>query len=339
MKFFRKALRKAAIYLLPGVRFYYTMRNHSKPRYLILNYHGVVNDHRPELSKNHLSALQFKEHLEYFHKHFKVISLQAMIGQFVAGIRPNRPTIAITFDDGYENNYTNAYPLLKIYNFPASIFVTAQAIDYPEDPLWYDAIDLCKAELDWEALKRSDYNNIIPEKFNPADESTYHDFKQRLKLVNDEGKKVILGILLPGARQKGGLKNIPGEYWKLLSKEQLKLLAADNEIEIGSHALTHTNLDTLSEPEIAKELSLSMQKLHQATLKPVTSIAFPDGAYNEKVKETSFKVGYRQLFAVDYRNNYDKPENNIFPRYSISNTTVTASVIISIYRAFSRAGF
>jgi len=339
MNILKTVFRKTAIVLLPLVRIGYKLKYRSKAPYLILNYHGVVKQVRPGLSKNHLSADQFREHLEYFRKHFDVLSLYRLTEKFRRNERPVRPAIAITFDDGYENNFTNAFPLLKEFNFPASIFVTAQALDHPEEALWYDVIDLCRNELDWESLKSSAYSSVIPERFNATDESAFHDFKQRLKMFNDEKKKSILSILLKGGEQKNCLSKAPREYWKLLSREQLKLLAAEQQIEIGSHALTHSNLDTLSETEMAKELSLSMQKLQQAGLKPVISIAFPDGAYNEKVKETCFKAGYKSLFAVGYRTKNDKPEHNIFPRHSISNTTVTASVIISIYRAFSRAGF
>ncbi|NQT00247.1 MAG: polysaccharide deacetylase family protein [Candidatus Omnitrophica bacterium] len=47
--------------------------------------------------------------------------------------RENIPpkTIAITFDDGYKDNYTNALPVLKKYNFPATLFLTADLLrDY-----------------------------------------------------------------------------------------------------------------------------------------------------------------------------------------------------------------
>ena len=57
---------------------------------------------------------------------FTVISFE-QIDQ-IAGIK--KPVI-ITFDDGYENNYTYAYPILKKYNFTATIFVCTDFIDKP----------------------------------------------------------------------------------------------------------------------------------------------------------------------------------------------------------------
>ena len=128
----------------------------KRPGYLILNYHGVVKTLRPELSKNHMSVEQFEAHLKYYSENYEVIPLESLISLVNEGVKPSRPTVAITFDDGYENNFSNAFPLLKQYNFPATIFVTAQAISKPGEALWYDALDICRNEIDWKSIIRPD---------------------------------------------------------------------------------------------------------------------------------------------------------------------------------------
>ncbi len=311
----------------------------SVPKYLILNYHGVVKKVQPEISRNHLSVQQFQKHLDYFSKHFDVISLQLMIERHRQGIRPLRPTIAITFDDGYENNYSNAYPLLLKHNFPATIFVTAQALTKPDEALWYDTLDICKDELNWDELLRSDkaklFQPIVPQK--PG--FSFDHFKQQMKNLDEEKKAEVLRVLLPINIRRKKLDNADREYWKLLNATQLHEMASSALVEIGSHGLTHTNLDSLNEEGMQTELKSSKELLEKASSKSVISIAYPDGAYNSAVKLQSKKTPYKNLLAVNFRLSDDGADKDIFERFSISNTTTFESVMIQIHLAFTKIGF
>lgn len=71
----------------------------------------------------------FRRHVSYLKKHkYKVISLD----ELVAAIREKKPiskrSVVITFDDGYEDNYVSAFPVLREYGFQATIFVIADVI-------------------------------------------------------------------------------------------------------------------------------------------------------------------------------------------------------------------
>ena len=68
--------------------------------------------------------------------------------ELVAGIKTGsilHRTIALTFDDGYEDNYINAFPLLKEYQFPAAIFVVAKYIGEKEYLNWDQVIEMVKS--------------------------------------------------------------------------------------------------------------------------------------------------------------------------------------------------
>ncbi len=339
MRFIKLILRNIILPVLHYSGLVRAITNFSAPKYLILNYHGVVKNARPEISRNHLSIGQFEQHLNYFSKHFEVISLQSMVEQYRQGIRPKRHTLVITFDDGYENNYTNAYPILKSRNFPASIFVTAQALTQPGELLWYDTLDICRNELDWEALMNADQKKDITPNANPNLKLDIGQFKNNLKELDDKRKREIFKILLPGASLSKKLDQSDPEYWKLLSKTQIHDLLSSGLIEIGSHGLTHTNMDILNEEDLNEELSHSKSILEEAISGPIVSIAYPDGAYNQDVKDRSRKASYKILLAVNYRCEEDSNEKDIFQRFSISNTTTFESVMIQIHRAILGMGF
>lgn len=86
---------------------------------LILNYHSVNPYHnyslKPEI---------FEEQINYLSKNFKIISLRDVLNIDInSGL-----FIAITFDDGFQDNYEFAYPILKKYNIPATIFLISDFI-------------------------------------------------------------------------------------------------------------------------------------------------------------------------------------------------------------------
>lgn len=87
----------------------------------ILNYHSVNITKFTDTPTVKLEV--FAKQMEFIHKRgYKVISLDDYIKQRLAGKRLIN-TVVITFDDGYADNYTNAFPVLKRYHFPATIFV------------------------------------------------------------------------------------------------------------------------------------------------------------------------------------------------------------------------
>ena len=75
-------------------------------------------------------------------KGYNVISLD----ELVDGIRNNRKfkhrTVVITTDDGYIDNYTYAYPILRKYNFPATMFIVSNFIDNKEDYMAWNEIKI-----------------------------------------------------------------------------------------------------------------------------------------------------------------------------------------------------
>lgn len=99
----------------------------------ILLYHYVsspppdANLVRREIS---VSPQQFEEHLRYFKAHnYTTITLRDLVYHLTIGKPlPPKPLI-ITFDDGYEDNYQNAFPLLRKYGFVATFFVITDFID------------------------------------------------------------------------------------------------------------------------------------------------------------------------------------------------------------------
>ncbi len=94
---------------------------------VVLQYHHIDDNTAPSTST---SIGLFEDHLEYLiNENYKIISLPELITK----IKNNNPfkknTVAITFDDGYESVYRNAFPLLKKYKLPFTVFIDTEAIE------------------------------------------------------------------------------------------------------------------------------------------------------------------------------------------------------------------
>lgn len=94
---------------------------------VILQYHHV-SETMPAVTS--ISPADFEAHMTHLKQNnFNVISLPDMLSQLKKGETLADNTVAITFDDGYKNNYTTAAPILEKFNFPYTIFVNPKMID------------------------------------------------------------------------------------------------------------------------------------------------------------------------------------------------------------------
>lgn len=96
----------------------------------ILMYHEVTsNPHSGGLGLR-VPVNKFNWQIKYLHSHgFHSVSLNDVMNNFKFGIKlPSKP-IVITFDDGYENNYTYALPILKKYKFKATVFLVYNTLN------------------------------------------------------------------------------------------------------------------------------------------------------------------------------------------------------------------
>lgn len=74
-----------------------------------------------------ISPQKFERQMKFLYKNrFKVVSLEEASRQLQKGETLYPKQIAITFDDGYEDNYANAFPILQKYKFPATIFLVTE---------------------------------------------------------------------------------------------------------------------------------------------------------------------------------------------------------------------
>lgn len=101
---------------------------------LIICYHCVKDRADSYLRPTKVS--DFKNQMQYLSSAYNPISLQEMAQHIQDGTSLPSKAVTVTFDDGYRDNYENAYPILKEYNIPATVFLTTGFIGTGEIPVW-----------------------------------------------------------------------------------------------------------------------------------------------------------------------------------------------------------
>ena len=123
------------------------LRGQMMPGVWILCYHRI--DEKPA-QYTVLPPADFRAQMDYLKTNrFNVVPLTRIVDALQYGEKLPPKTVALTFDDGFKDNYTVAYPLLKQYNFPATLFI------YPQ------YISNGGAALSWEQLKEMSNDPLI----------------------------------------------------------------------------------------------------------------------------------------------------------------------------------
>lgn len=111
----------------------------------ILMYHSVSPNALPQ-NRLAVSVNAFARQMQFLKEHhYNVLTLEEINGLIRQGKRLPPKTVAITFDDGYKDNYTYAFPILKKYNLAATIFIIINEVGRPQgDRLSWDEIKVMR---------------------------------------------------------------------------------------------------------------------------------------------------------------------------------------------------
>jgi peptidoglycan/xylan/chitin deacetylase (PgdA/CDA1 family) len=234
----------------------------------ILIYHRVNDDHDPFLSS--VSVNSFREQMEYLARHFTFVSLDDIAAGKI-NTNAAKYSVAITFDDGYRDNFTHALPILKELRIPATIFLATGYIGTGQLP-WYDKVCL--------AFKLTTRSSLGLGR--PGSPAGSLDGQSRLAIMQQ-----VLGVLrgLDDHSRQGFMDDlfralgVPSELALpnfMLNWDEVRQMRAHN-ISFGAHTVTHPVFSQIKTEQLQSEISQSKKLIEQKLQTEVIHFAYPFG--------------------------------------------------------------
>lgn len=225
-------------------------------RLRILCYHGICEDDlkaQPWVPTEFVTESAFEQQLAYLRKNATILPLGEAVARLDAGTLPPC-SVSLTFDDGYSNNLKLAYPLLRKYQAPATIFLTSACIESGE------FFPFLKLRLSREAAPSSippSDRPVLDYKTNPLD-SFLESLKSRWDLIQPQLSADQMRTLRP------------------LTIEDVN--SADSGlIDFGAHGHTHCILGNENRERRQHEIRTSIRKVAEWTGRPVRIFSYPNG--------------------------------------------------------------
>ena len=126
----------------------------------IIMYHRVGANNEI-WSVDAVDSSDFEKQIRYLIKTHKIISLEELTKILIEKKSLQKRTAVITFDDGYKDNYINAYPILKKYNIPATIFLTTGHIN-SDKFFWWDRLGYILLNTKLKKINLEGFGIILP---------------------------------------------------------------------------------------------------------------------------------------------------------------------------------
>ena len=278
---------------------YLSLLNGNEQKLTVLAYHRIMDiseDFPFDIELISASCHQFDKQISYIAKYYNAITLEELVACIDGCKSLPKNALLITFDDGFDDNYENAFAILKKYKVPATIFISTDFISSGKT-LWFDQLSYFILNIDNDTLKKIIINNFEGDIEISNRRKILEDVMEFLKVIpNDKRVKLIETLY----SVNDFIYN--DEHKKLsatLSWDQVREMDASL-ISFGSHTLSHPILSQLSDQNLRCELIDSKSEIEKQLNHQIHSIAYPVGtesAFTDKVLNFSQQAGYKLGFS------------------------------------------
>jgi peptidoglycan/xylan/chitin deacetylase (PgdA/CDA1 family) len=264
----------------------------------ILVYHRVNDENDPIFPG--VAVRTFAEQMEYVAEHYTVCSLSETVQTMQSDDIP-ADLLTITFDDGYRDNYENAFPILNKLRLPATIFLATDAID-SDRMLWHDRVFSALRTTRATALEQFDENGqTYPLKTHAEKRHALAQVLKFLWSLDDRDRSVWVERLT----QQLGIAEPVSCKGLMLGWNEIREMS-EHHIGFGAHTVTHPILSKLPRGQLKREIRESKETIESKLNIPVKHFAYPVGRredFTEDVKselrDAGFECAVTTIFGVN----------------------------------------
>ena len=287
--------RSAVANLLVRTNAFAPFRFVNRAKLPILMYHRFSE--REEFGKTSRSS--FEAHLSYITRHYKVISLPEAVECLGAGDMLPPRSVVITIDDGYRDFYEVAFPVLRRYGVPATLYVVTEFVN-GKCWIWTDlaryallhaketGFDFAIRDVSIRICLGNEKERLI----------TAGKINSQLKKLPDDEKERFICQLFAAAGVDTPEQPCPD--FGPVSWEQLAEMGSEG-VEVGSHTATHPILTNVDAERLGSELRSSLGEIRRRLNKNDVHFCYPNGNVSAREREGVAAAGYKSGVTTEIR--------------------------------------
>ncbi|MBN1602875.1 MAG: polysaccharide deacetylase family protein [Chitinispirillaceae bacterium] len=281
----------AQLRMSTGMFHFQLQKRAKKGQSVILMYHRVVDPSKTDEFIEpgmYVTPKTFKMHLKLLAGYFDVISLQHLFERSATSSK--KPQCAITFDDGWLDFYTNAYPLLQETKTPATVFLPTDFIGTKQ---WFWTDRLASILKKSKVSPAQPASNSIVSQISQLSGSLYSRIDAALKLLKPHSLETIGKVL-------GELEILYCNGSNTIQKRAFldwydcRTLKNSGHVTFGSHTAQHSILTSENERRCKEELEISRKKLldEDVVNRSFIPFCYPNGGFSQECARIVEKTGY-----------------------------------------------
>lgn len=278
-------------------RFVQNTRRRLRPKAAILMYHRIL-DLPVDPYNLAVSPDNFAQQMEFVKRFYQPISLLELAEAVKTNSVP-RNSIVITFDDGYFDSYSHAYPILEALQIPWTLFVASDLIGSANNA-WWDELDHAMLQTPNvpEHLELNIQGQLREWTMTTAQErldAYFYVHRLLLPLPSVERKKVINHLF-----QWAGLKRKQRSKYRMMTVSELEEVARSEFVDLGGHTKSHPYLSSLPVEEQFKEIAGGQEALQNKTSDSISmsTFSYPYGNYTDETVEMVQEAGFEAAVTV-----------------------------------------
>lgn len=243
----------------------------------------------PALDKIRVSPEFFEKFLIERMNQVDFISINEMHERMLSQKKDQKPFGVVTFDDGYDDNYKYAYPILKKLQIPFVIYVTVNLVN-DHSPIWNYPLIINNIVRKNDILKLGDGKKYLCRTESEKND-VYRHFVQTIYRQTPYEQLPIVFNRMFADYLKDDVFPVNTLTWA-----QIEQLAKDTLCTIGAHTMSHIPLNTNNKESLTYELKESKTVLSCCVGYPIFHMTYPNGIATRTVRNYVESLGYSTAF-------------------------------------------
>jgi peptidoglycan/xylan/chitin deacetylase (PgdA/CDA1 family) len=197
--------------------------------------------------------------------------------------------VVITFDDAYSDFEEYAWPILKHYRLPVTLFVATAYPDHPERVFWWDRV--------FNAIHTTEKGELNTP-IGRLSISTVAQRKQAYKLLKNHFKKLPNEVAIKEVEHLSSKLGVSPMANCVLGWDSLRKLVSEG-VTLGAHTRTHPIMNYITLDDLHNETVGSKQDLLREIGSVPQVFAYPSGIHNQDAVKAVEQAGFALAFTTE----------------------------------------